>query len=530
MNKLAIGHRLSVGFIAVIVACLAVAGVAVLRVGEINAHLTTINDLNSVKQRYAIDFRGSVHDRAIALRDVVLAPTPAHARPEVELIRSLEDDYAASAELMDEVFADPAKASAAEREALAEIQRIEAETMPLIEEVIDLHTAGDRERARTTLNVRAKPLFTDWLAAINVFIDMQEEMNDAETAQARGTADTFWLLMLVLCGAAASVATVIGVTIKRSITRPLAQTVDVLGAVADGDLTRRLDVRSRDEMGQMATSLNATLDELHDLLEGIAERAEGLATTSDEVSTLASDVADGAMRTSTESDVAATAAREVSANVATIAAGSTQMGQAIAGVARSAGEAATVASRAVDAAEGATATITRLGESSRLIGDIVRTITTIAEQTNLLALNATIEAARAGEAGRGFAVVANEVKELAQETARATEDIARRVEAIQADSASAVDSITEVSDIITEMNAHGLTIASAVEEQSATAAEMNRGIAEASAGTEQIATSIAGVAEVAGHGSEAVEHFQAAADTLARVSGELQELVTRFRF
>src|SRR5690554_2164658 len=181
MNKLAIGHRLSVGFIAVIVACLAVAGVAVLRVGEINAHLTTINDLNSVKQRYAIDFRGSVHDRAIALRDVVLASTPAQAGPEVELIRSLEADYDEAAAWMDEVFANPTNVSAAEQDALAEIQRIEAETNPLVQEVINLHAAGNYDRALDVLTAQAKPLFVDWLAAINVFIDMQEEMNSVET-------------------------------------------------------------------------------------------------------------------------------------------------------------------------------------------------------------------------------------------------------------------------------------------------------------------------------------------------------------
>lgn len=530
MKNLGIGRRLTAAFIVVILGMLTVAGAAIFRVQDINASLTTINDLNSVKQRYAINFRGSVHDRAIALRDVVLASTPAQAGPEVELIRSLEADYDESAAWMDEVFANPTNVSAAEQDALAEIQRIEAETNPLVQEVIDLHAAGNYDRALDVLTAQAKPLFVDWLAAINVFIDMQEEMNSVETAQARTITGSFTLNMLLLCGVAVAVAAVLGIWTTRGITRPLAQTVQVLESVANGDLTRRLEVRSRDEVGKLAASVNSTLDGLREVLEGIAERAEGLSETSSEVGTLSSTIGEESLQAASVADDSAKTAREVSQNVGSVADGSAQMGQAIGEIARSASDAAAVASRAVAVAEGATGTIAQLGESSRLIGDIVKTITTIAEQTNLLALNATIEAARAGDAGKGFAVVAGEVKDLAQATARATEDIAHRVDAIQADSASAVTSITEVSHVIEQMSSHQTAIAGAVEEQSATTAEMNRGVADASAGTHQIAESIDGVADVARRSSESMEQFHAAAEDLSRVSGELKVLISRFEF
>src|SRR5690606_39234231 len=180
--------------------------------------------------------------------------------------------------------------------------------------------------------------------------------------------------------------------------------------------------------------------------------------------------------TAAQSTVAAAAADEVSRNVLTVSSGAEQMGAAINEISQSANDAATVAARGVDKAAETTQRVERLGDSSLEIGAVIKVITAIAEQTNLLALNATIEAARAGEAGKGFAVVASEVKELAQETARATEDIARKVEAIQTDTTGAVSAIDEISQIVASINDFQLTIASAVEEQTATTNEMSRSV------------------------------------------------------
>jgi methyl-accepting chemotaxis protein len=189
-----------------------------------------------------------------------------------------------------------------------------------------------------------------------------------------------------------------------------------------------------------------------------------------------------------------------------------------------------VAARAVAAAESTTATVARLGESSAEIGNVVKVITSIAEQTNLLALNATIEAARAGEAGKGFAVVANEVKELAQETAKATEDIARRVQAIQGDTSGAVAAIGRISEVIGQINDFQLTIASAVEEQTATTSEMSRSVTEAAGGAGEIAQNITGVSTAAESTTQALTQTRTAVDELSRMAADLRAGVSRFTY
>ena len=302
----------------------------------------------------------------------------------------------------------------------------------------------------------------------------------------------------------------------------------VVSAATSGDLTREVTVSGEDAIGQMAEGLSGLLEKLRTTFGELGANATTLAAASEEMYSVGSQMSTNAEETRAQASVVSAASEQVSKNTQTVATGIEEMSASIKEIAKNATDAAKVATAAVKVAESTNATITKLGESSTEIGKVIKVITSIAQQTNLLALNATIEAARAGEAGKGFAVVANEVKELAKETAKATEDISQKIEAIQSDTKGAVAAIGQISQVIAQINDISNTIASAVEEQTATTNEIARNVAESSKGTAEIAENITSVAQSATNTSEGASSSQKAAQELARMAAELQQVVSEF--
>jgi methyl-accepting chemotaxis protein len=320
----------------------------------------------------------------------------------------------------------------------------------------------------------------------------------------------------------------------RKVAKELQDNVDsmleVVTAAAQGDLTKTIPVSGDDAIGQMGQGLNAFFEDLRNSISNIANTAQSLGDSSGELSSISQQMAGNAEETSAQANVVSAASEEISRSVQTVATGSEEMSASIKEISHNAQEAARVAANAVNVAETANTTVGKLGESSAEIGEVIKVINSIAEQTNLLALNATIEAARAGEAGKGFAVVANEVKELANQTAKATDEIGGKIQAIQTDTQGAVEAIVEISKVIDQINDISNTIASAVEEQTATTAEIGRNVDEAARGSSEINKNISGVAQAAEETSEGVGQTQKAAEQLSAMANDLKNLVSQFKY
>ena len=335
---------------------------------------------------------------------------------------------------------------------------------------------------------------------------------------------------IVVVGVAIAIAMFLALLATSVLRRQVASVRRVTTALADGDFTVSSGARTTDELGQMGMALDEATANLRAIMGRVAASAQAVASAAGDLAAGREQVASTSAEVSSKAEMVAIAASEVSRNLTDVSSGSEEMTASIREIAHSTAEAARVAQQAADAAAAANGQISRLGLSSQEIGNVVKVITSIAEQTNLLALNATIEAARAGEAGKGFAVVAGEVGELARETARATDDIARRVEAIQADSQGAVSAIGQISSIVESINEFQSTIASAVEQQTATTNEMGRNVSDAAMGSEDIAGGIGTVAQAAHTTVSVMSSVGESIEELNRLSSELSERVATFRY
>ncbi len=400
----------------------------------------------------------------------------------------------------------------------------------------------------------------DWVVGTGVYVDdidniMAEKQKQTNAAIA-GQIFRMIVVIVLLCGG------IIGVTIfivTRSITRPLASVGAILKDIAsgEGDLTRRIEVASEDEIGEMAKWFNLFIEKLQGIIREIAANADTLATSSEgllefstvisseseSMSTTANVAADSAEQMSGSLDTVAGSTSEASGNIEVVAAASQEMTSTISEIAQNMENARTRSDQAVQQAAGASDKITELGNAAKDIGRFTETITEISEQTNLLALNATIEAARAGDAGKGFAVVANEIKELARQTADATSEIKTQIDGIQASASGSTTEIKQITKVISDINEMVSSVSAAVEEQSVTTSEIannvsqaanmigdiNDNVSQASSAGSSIAGDIAGVSTSATEMATSASQLKTSAEDLNNLADAIEGLVGKFK-
>lgn len=536
--------QLFIGFGLLLTLMVGVAVVAKLEVGAIDSILTEITEVNAVKQRQAINFRGSVHDRAIAFRDLVLLEDESELERTLTEIQRLTAAYQEASRELDKVFAEAGKAQPEERELLKSIKQIEQKTMPMLETILSGYRAGSYSTVTIILNDEARPAFSAWLAAINRFIDWQERKSQRETDSTRSVTANFTTVMSIICLVGLFFGGLVALIITRRLDRSLGgepnEVAKVVHRIANGDLN--VEIRTN-----YPESISAAIADMQSKLR---EMVRQIATASADINSQTTHLGEASrsvLRSAEEQAVLATASavsleqmaqsiqkvslitqhtEENSEKAAGLSAGGVEIVRSVAS------EMAEVARTLADSSE----QVNSLQRRSEDISGIVGAIRAIADQTNLLALNAAIEAARAGENGRGFAVVADEVRQLAQRTTEATGEVAQMIVQIQNETRDAVSTMRTTGPLVER----GLDLANQAAErldqirvQSCGSLNNVRDIVRESeeqvTAIAEIAKHVARISLMSRETSDATQGNAWATETLDRTTKVLEQEVQRFR-
>lgn len=536
--------RLIIGFSLVLAIMVVIAIIGIRNVSFIDNTFSILTDINSVKQRYAINFRGSVHDRAIAIRDVVFSRDNEELQGFIDEIRQLELFYQDSEEPLNEIFSHSEKVTQREKDIKAEIDHIKAKTQVLINRIIRLKQQDDNVAATDLLLNDARPAFIEWLTMINQYIDYQEKANQVLTKQAREAAGGFASSMLIFTTIALFVCVIVAFLIERSLRLSLgdepAQVADLLSHVAEGDLRNWIVTNYENSV---LDSLAKMQNQLRDIVSNIVSSANELNEQSDSVSQRSTQVLALAEEQGNYTTLATKSLEQMRKKIYGVSellkqteANSTQTVESSANGRSSITTTTEEIQRVSSAVNAAVEQIRRLEKRTQDIGGITNVISGISEQTNLLALNAAIEAARAGESGRGFAVVADEVRTLAKRTGEATAEIESMLAEVQAETTASAAAMAETLPQIEhslELSVHATEALQEIDLQANDSLSRVREVVSAS--NEQIneignlADQVQSVAEMANSSIESLKNNDVAVRALMTLANELKSRVGFFR-
>ncbi|WP_419148693.1 methyl-accepting chemotaxis protein [Pseudoalteromonas 'SMAR'] len=542
LARLTIRSRLFIGFGTILALLVLLTIQGIIKVNFIDRTLSEITDINSVKQRYAINFRGSVHDRAIAIRDIAIARTNTEIAEFEREIRRLESFYEKSEKNMQAMLDDGVQFSREERAILAEIANIQRKTLPLIDTIIAAKKA--QQPVTDTVLEHARPAFIAWLNTINEFIDYQENQNQLATPEAREVAGGFQNFMLILSAFALAISVFIGVLIERSLRATLGaeplETQKIIQTMADGDLTQPIQ----------SSFANSILSALSDMSEKVTAIVRNIIGASNNVSVQVNEVKEGSSAVLSAALEQANLTSETASKLGTMRSSIDQVSQIAAATEENstltveyAEQGRHVVNTAAEEMEKIAETVNvtveqikLLAEKTKQIGGIANVISGISEQTNLLALNAAIEAARAGESGRGFAVVADEVRQLAQRTGEATSEIEAMINEVQTQTQASVRAMEttqpqvengkaqtlNATELLQNIERQAMDSLSRVKEVAQAASEQVEFVSDINLAMEQIAT-------MSDEAISSMKNNNTATEKLSQLSQDLKQEVEFFR-